>query len=93
MPKLSDENLDDLPNPLIPIYPLDPHFHLCETIHWGCFIPQFGVFLPSFDDTKERIPEELQLRAAIENYLKQTVNSIPDEDFLIDEAIDRVSAP
>lgn len=49
------------------------------------------VCLPSFEDTKERIPEELQLRAAIENYLKNEIDSIPDEEFMIDEAIEKVS--
>eukprot|EP00397_Hematodinium_sp_SG-2012_P010239 GEMP01010348.1.p1 GENE.GEMP01010348.1~~GEMP01010348.1.p1 ORF type:complete len:726 (+),score=148.66 GEMP01010348.1:83-2260(+) len=82
--------------------------HFCDTIHSMLQNPKAllkassmprltdecldDVCLPSFEDTKARIPEEIQLRAAIENYLKQTVNSIPDEEFLIDEAIDKVSA-
>lgn len=46
--------------------------------------------LPSFDDTKERIPQEIQGRSGIEAILSKWLQEIPTEPQHIDEAVDRV---
>merc|ERR1712228_524214 len=46
--------------------------------------------LPSFDDTKERIPEEIQSRAGTETALSKWLSEIPTESHQIDEAVDKV---
>lgn len=48
------------------------------------------VVLPSFDDTKERIPKEIQGRSGIESTLSKWLTSIPAEPHQIDEAVDQV---
>merc|ERR1712187_122388 len=46
--------------------------------------------LPSFDDTKERIPKEIQGRSGIDTTLSKWLQDIPTEPHQIDEAVDRV---
>lgn len=46
--------------------------------------------LPSVDDTKERIPKELQNRASFEVKLTKWIHDIPVEADQIDEAVDKV---
>merc|ERR1712007_285938 len=48
------------------------------------------VVLPSFDDTKERIPKEIQGRSGIESTLSKWLTNIPAEPHQIDEAVDQV---
>jgi len=47
------------------------------------------VCLPSFEDTKMRIPNELENRSGIDNILEQWIAEIPTEPTLIDEAVDK----
>eukprot|EP00397_Hematodinium_sp_SG-2012_P024880 GEMP01025945.1.p1 GENE.GEMP01025945.1~~GEMP01025945.1.p1 ORF type:complete len:731 (-),score=154.45 GEMP01025945.1:147-2339(-) len=47
------------------------------------------VCLPSFEDTKTRIPTELNNRSGIDNILEQWIAEIPSEPTLIDEAVDK----
>jgi len=50
----------------------------------------FGdVTIPSFEDTKARIPKELDNRLGIDNILNRWIAEIPDEPSLVDEAVDR----
>lgn len=46
--------------------------------------------LPSFDDTKERIPKEIQGRSGIDTTLSRWLQDIPTEPHQIDEAVDKV---
>jgi GTP-binding protein EngB required for normal cell division len=46
--------------------------------------------LPSFDDTKERIPAEIKGRSGIEAQINKQLQSIPTEPGEIDDAVDRV---
>eukprot|EP00928_Gymnodinium_smaydae_P005853 TRINITY_DN12027_c0_g1_i1.p1 TRINITY_DN12027_c0_g1~~TRINITY_DN12027_c0_g1_i1.p1 ORF type:complete len:743 (+),score=229.71 TRINITY_DN12027_c0_g1_i1:98-2326(+) len=46
--------------------------------------------LPSFDDTKERIPKEIQGRSGIDTILSRWLQDIPTESHQIDEAVDKV---
>lgn len=46
--------------------------------------------LPSFDDTKERIPKELQGRSGTEAVLSKWLTDIPTDSSQIDEAVDKV---
>ncbi|CAJ1400941.1 unnamed protein product [Effrenium voratum] len=46
--------------------------------------------LPSIDDTKERIPKEIQSRSGIESTLSKWLLDIPTESHQIDEAVDKV---
>merc|ERR1740121_3420249 len=46
--------------------------------------------LPSFDDTKERIPKEIQGRAGTECVLSKWLADIPTDSSQIDEAVDKV---
>jgi len=46
--------------------------------------------LPSIDDTKERIPKEIQSRSGIESTLSKWLLDIPTEAHQIDEAVDKV---
>lgn len=46
--------------------------------------------LPSFDDTKERIPKEVASRSGIESTLSKWLQEIPTDSSQIDEAVDRV---
>jgi hypothetical protein len=46
--------------------------------------------LPSFEDTKARIPMELEQRSGNETFLAQWIAQVPQEQHLIDEAVDRV---
>merc|ERR1712110_1131048 len=46
--------------------------------------------LPSFDDTKERIPKEIQGRSGIDTTLSKWLQDIPTEPHQIDEAVDKV---
>jgi len=47
------------------------------------------VCMPSFEDTKQRIPEEIDQRGGIETLLNQMIALIPHEAAQIDEAVDR----
>merc|ERR1719476_1238728 len=46
--------------------------------------------LPSFDDTKERIPKEISGRAGTECVLSKWLADIPTDSSQIDEAVDKV---
>merc|ERR1719356_1886419 len=46
--------------------------------------------LPSFDDTKERIPKEISGRAGTECVLSRWLADIPTDSSQIDEAVDKV---
>lgn len=46
--------------------------------------------LPSIDDTKERIPREIQSRSGIETTLSKWLLDIPTDSHQIDEAVDKV---
>jgi len=46
--------------------------------------------LPSFDDTKERIPKELEARSGTEVMLSKWLVDIPTDSQQIDEAVDKV---
>mmetsp|Transcript_7904 Transcript_7904/g.20102 ORF Transcript_7904/g.20102 Transcript_7904/m.20102 type:complete len:736 (-) Transcript_7904:300-2507(-) len=46
--------------------------------------------LPSFDDTKERIPREIESRMSTETTITRWLAEIPTEANLVDEAVDRV---
>jgi len=46
--------------------------------------------LPSFDDTKERIPKEIQGRAGTESVLSRWLTDIPTDSSQIDEAVNKV---
>eukprot|EP00931_Biecheleriopsis_adriatica_P092232 TRINITY_DN66045_c0_g1_i1.p1 TRINITY_DN66045_c0_g1~~TRINITY_DN66045_c0_g1_i1.p1 ORF type:complete len:730 (+),score=175.60 TRINITY_DN66045_c0_g1_i1:59-2248(+) len=46
--------------------------------------------MPSIDDTKERIPKEIQSRSGIESTLSKWLLDIPNEANKIDEAVDKV---
>lgn len=46
--------------------------------------------LPSFDDTKERIPKEIESRACTELMLSKWLTDIPTNSSQIDEAVDKV---
>jgi len=48
------------------------------------------VCLPSFEDTKQRIPIEVDGRCGIEKLLTQWLLEVPQEATQIDEAVDRV---
>lgn len=48
------------------------------------------VLLPSLDDTKRRIPEEIQSRTGIERLVTRKIYDIPLEPHKIDEAVDAV---
>jgi len=50
---------------------------------------QDSVF-PSFDDTKERIPKEIESRSGIETTLSNWLSDIPTESNQIDDAVDKV---
>jgi len=49
-----------------------------------------GATLPSFDDTKERIPKEIQGRAGTEGVLSRWLADIPTDSNQIDDAVDKV---
>merc|ERR1712083_8804 len=46
--------------------------------------------LPSLDDTKERIPKEIQSRSGVERQVTKWLYDIPMEPHMIDEAVDQV---
>lgn len=46
--------------------------------------------LPSFDDTKDRIPKEIHNRAGIDTTVSRWLQDIPTETHQIDEAVDKV---
>merc|ERR1719412_1489489 len=46
--------------------------------------------LPSFEDTKERIPTEIEIRSATETTLSKWLQDIPTEPSEIDTAVDKV---
>eukprot|EP00420_Gonyaulax_spinifera_P032065 CAMPEP_0197876752 /NCGR_PEP_ID=MMETSP1439-20131203/5660_1 /TAXON_ID=66791 /ORGANISM="Gonyaulax spinifera, Strain CCMP409" /LENGTH=158 /DNA_ID=CAMNT_0043496051 /DNA_START=1 /DNA_END=474 /DNA_ORIENTATION=+ len=48
------------------------------------------ALLPSFDDTKERIPQELEARSGTESTLSKWLIDIPTDPHQIDEAVDKV---
>lgn len=47
------------------------------------------ICLPSFEDTKQRIPQELDTRSGVETILVQWLSDIPNEPSHIDEAVDK----
>ena len=48
--------------------------------------------LPSFQDTRERIPKEMSHRSTIEKLLQEMVNEIPIDNSHVDEAVEKVQA-
>jgi len=46
--------------------------------------------LPSFDETKERLPKEFQGRSCVETSLSKQLNDIPTDARQIDEAVEKV---
>jgi len=46
--------------------------------------------MPSFDDTKQRIPEEIMKRSEVETMLSRWLANVPTESHAIDEAVDKV---
>jgi GTP-binding protein EngB required for normal cell division len=48
------------------------------------------MYLPSFEDTKARIPQEIAQRSSVENYLRKLVNEIPTDVSQVDVAVTRV---
>lgn len=52
--------------------------------------PLEDICLPSFDDTKSRIPGEIESRGGIETVLSRWLADIPTESHQIDEAVDKV---
>jgi hypothetical protein len=46
--------------------------------------------MPSFDDTKQRIPQEIMKRAEVETMLSRWLANVPTESHNIDEAVDKV---
>lgn len=48
------------------------------------------AMLPSFDDTKARIPREIENRSGTEATISRWLTEIPTEPFEIDEAVDKV---
>merc|ERR1711963_851417 len=46
--------------------------------------------LPSFDDTKERIPKEIDGRSGVEALLSKWLAEIPTDHHQIDDAVDKV---
>lgn len=48
------------------------------------------VTLPSFEDTKKRIPNEIESRSGMETILTKWLASIPQEPHQMDEAVDKV---
>jgi GTP-binding protein EngB required for normal cell division len=46
--------------------------------------------LPSFDDTKERIPQEIENRSTVETTLSKWLANVPTESSQIDVAVDKV---
>lgn len=46
--------------------------------------------LPSFEDTKDRIPKEVQSRSGVEATLSKWLQNIPTDPHQIDESVDRV---
>jgi hypothetical protein len=48
------------------------------------------ALLPAFDDTKKRIPTEIESRSGTENTLKKWLDDIPTPSHQIDEAVDKV---
>merc|ERR1712093_795599 len=52
--------------------------------------PLEDVCLPSFEDTKSRIPGEIESRSGIETVLSRWLADIPTEASQIDESVDKV---
>jgi len=52
--------------------------------------PLEDVCLPSFEDTKSRIPGEIESRSGIETVLSRWLADIPTESSQIDESVDKV---
>mmetsp|Transcript_51895 Transcript_51895/g.123516 ORF Transcript_51895/g.123516 Transcript_51895/m.123516 type:complete len:737 (+) Transcript_51895:165-2375(+) len=48
------------------------------------------IMLPSLDDTKKRIPQEIMSRSGIERTVTRWIYSIPNEHTKIDDAVDQV---
>merc|ERR1712050_758534 len=48
------------------------------------------LVLPSFDDTKKRIPAEIHGRGRVEGSINHHLQDIPTEDEQIDDAVDKV---
>jgi hypothetical protein len=48
------------------------------------------AIMPSFDDTKERIPKEIVNRSSVESSLSKWLQDIPTDSHQIDEAVDKV---
>ncbi|KAF4671243.1 Dynamin- protein [Perkinsus chesapeaki] len=46
--------------------------------------------LPSFDDTKARIPIEIEWRSRMERKLRKRLNAIPTDPLMIDEAVEKI---
>ena len=50
------------------------------------------MYLPSFEDTKARIPIEISHRSSVENSLRKMVNDIPTDNQQVDLAVEKVQA-
>jgi hypothetical protein len=48
------------------------------------------IALPSFEDTKARIPVEIESRSGMETILTKWLSAIPQEPHQMDEAVDKV---
>eukprot|EP00929_Paragymnodinium_shiwhaense_P042462 TRINITY_DN2196_c0_g1_i1.p1 TRINITY_DN2196_c0_g1~~TRINITY_DN2196_c0_g1_i1.p1 ORF type:complete len:746 (+),score=242.45 TRINITY_DN2196_c0_g1_i1:110-2347(+) len=48
------------------------------------------MLLPSLEDTKKRIPKEIQSRTGVERTVNKWIFDIPQEPHLIDDAVDKV---
>lgn len=46
--------------------------------------------LPTFDDTRQRVPEEMSLRGSVEGLLNTWLADVPNEPSRIDESVDKV---
>jgi len=61
-----------------------------QTINWGDGEDMQDAVMPSFDDTKERIPKEIVHRSGVESALSKWLQDIPTDSHQIDEAVDKV---
>lgn len=68
----------------------NPFLFLKGTTRAGDGECEEAVVLPSFEDTKERIPKELQGREGLEGSLSRWLQEIPADSNQVDEAVDRV---
>merc|ERR1711977_528945 len=65
-------------------------FLRCATVSAQSLDKLGDAVLPSFDDTKERIPKEIEHKAGIESTLSRWLQEIPTDSSQLDEAVDKV---